>query len=88
MIKIIDGNGTGKTRRLMEEASANNGVFVCDNVERYKEKARAYGILGLEIVSYTDLCTHKYSPEKSIFINKIDEYLAATSGVAGFSLAV
>ena len=88
MIKIIDGNGTGKTRRLMEAAAASDGVFVCSDPKRYREKARAYGISDIEIVSYTDYFIHNYSPEKSVFINKIDKYLAATGEVAGFSLTV
>jgi hypothetical protein len=88
MIKIIDGNGTGKTRRLMEAAAAADGVFVCSDAQRYREKSRAYGISNLEIVSYTDFFINNYSPEKAVFINKIDKYLAATGEVAGFSLTV
>lgn len=88
MVKIIDGNGTGKTKKLMEIASDSNGVFVCRDVIEYTEKAGAYGITGLEIISYNDYFNRRFSQEKPVFINKIDNYLMYVGEVAGFSLTV
>lgn len=62
MQRIISGRGTGKTRALMEEAHNNNGVFVCQNALHMREKANAYGLHGLAIISYYD------------FINNIQDY--------------
>ena len=52
---IIGGRGIGKTRQLMAACLANEGVFVCQNAERMREKASAYGFHGLKIVSYRDV---------------------------------
>ena len=54
MERIISGRGTGKTRRLMEEAIQHNGIFVCQNALHMKEKANAYGLHGLQVMSYRD----------------------------------
>lgn len=54
MEKIISGRGTGKTKQLMEIASQNNGIFVCQNALHMREKANAYGFHKLNIISYRD----------------------------------
>ena len=54
MFNIIEDRGTGKTRRLMEEAYKNNGIFVCQNAYPMREKANAYGFVGLQIVSFEE----------------------------------
>lgn len=52
--KIIEDRGTGKTKRLMAEAYENNGIFVCQNAYHMREKANAYGFVGLHIVSFEE----------------------------------
>ena len=37
MERIFGNCGTGKTKRLMEAAIANNGIFVCQNAMHMKE---------------------------------------------------
>ena len=54
MFNIIEERGTGKTRKLMEEAYYNNGIFVCQNAYHMREKANAYGLRGLNIVSFEE----------------------------------
>ena len=54
MYRIIEDSCTGKTRRLMEEAYNNNGIFVCQNAEHMRVKANAYGLHGLTIVSFRE----------------------------------
>lgn len=54
MERIISGRGTGKTRQLMEAAIQNNGIFVCQNALHMKEKANAYGLHGLNVMSYRE----------------------------------
>ena len=64
MYRIIASRGTGKTRALMEEAYKNDGLFVCQNAMRMREKASAYGLHGLKIISFSD------------FINEIQPHVA------------
>lgn len=54
MYRIIDGRGTGKTSRLMLLAKENNGIIVCANPQKMREKAEVYGIIGLEFISYKE----------------------------------
>lgn len=54
MYRIIDRNNTGKTRKLLEECSRKNGVFVCANPSRVLEKCNAYGIEPVEAISYDE----------------------------------
>jgi len=72
MQRIISGRGTGKTKALMEEVLQNNGVLVCQNALHMREKANAYGLHGLSIISYRDFIDNiqdyplSYAPEQSI----------------------
>jgi hypothetical protein len=52
MYRIIDDRGTGKTSRLMLIAKENNALFVCSNPDAMRYKAKAYGIDGIEFISY------------------------------------
>ncbi len=54
MIKIIGTRGIGKTRKLLLEAQEKNATVICNNVQRYAEKAHAYGIVGLNFMSYDE----------------------------------
>lgn len=55
MKRIIAGNSTGKTKKLMQECLCNGGIFVCQNAIHMREKANAYGLYGLTIMSYDDV---------------------------------
>ena len=57
MYRIIDGRGSGKTSRLMLIAKENNALFVCNNPSAMQQKAHAYGITGIEFISYYDFIT-------------------------------
>lgn len=52
MYRIIDDRGSGKTSRLLLLAKENNKPVVCANPYAMKQKAMAYGIVGIEFVSY------------------------------------
>lgn len=54
MKKIIGGRFTGKTRELLHYAKENEAIVVCGNPSAMATKARAYGIIGLEFMSYSD----------------------------------
>ncbi len=62
MYRIIDDRSTGKTNKLMEQAKENDAVFVCSNPSSMRAKAEAYGISGLNFVSYTDFI-HTFDPD-------------------------
>ena len=52
MIKIIDGRGTGKSSRLMLMAKELGLPIACLAPTRLQEKARAYGITGIDFIEY------------------------------------
>jgi hypothetical protein len=61
MYRIIDNRSTGKTGRLMLLAKENNALFVCGDPHCMEQKAKAYGIEGIQFISYYDyLDTNKW----------------------------
>ena len=74
MYRIIDGKGTGKTSRLLLLAKEQNGIVVCRNPEKMREKAHMYGLTGIDFISYEDYRNGNYQP-KPIFIDELDVYL-------------
>ena len=82
MYRIIDGRGTGKTSRLLLLAKENNGIVVCKNPDHMREKAYAYGLTGIEFISYQDFdrdVSESYESgntySKPVFIDELDNYL-------------
>ena len=67
MYRIIDGRGSGKTSRLMLLAKEHNGVLVCANPYAMREKAYSYGLVGFDIISYSEFIDNTYKNEKPIF---------------------
>lgn len=91
MYQIIDKRGSGKTSRLMLLAKENNGIFVCSNPLAMEVKAHAYGIIGLDFVSYANFATGNYDHEKPCFIDELDLYvkhLYSYSNLGGYSLSL
>lgn len=68
MYRIVASRGTGKTRALMEEAHQHNGIFVCQNALHMREKANAYGLQGLEIISFRDFIS-EIGPQEFEYTN-------------------
>ena len=82
MYRIIDGRGTGKTSRLLLLAKENNGIVVCKNPDHMREKAYAYGLTGIDFISYQDFdrdVSESYESgntySKPVFIDELDNYL-------------
>ena len=89
MYQIIDKRGSGKTSRLMLLAQESNGVFVCANPHRMREKAKDYGFSGFEIVSYEDYLKHNYSYDKMIFIDELELFVKSLgNNLDGYSLSL
>ena len=82
MIIISGGRGIGKTRLLLEQASAVGGTVVCRDPEVMRARAHKYGITGLDIISYSDLA----HSDKPVFIHDISAFLSESFGnVKGYS---
>ena len=57
MYRIIDDRASGKTGRLMLLAKESEGTIICSNPRAMAQKARAYGITGINFMSYGDFLT-------------------------------
>ena len=80
MYRIIDSRGSGKTSRLMLLAKENKGILVCSNPNAMREKSKAYGLIGFDIVSYQDFVRSNLPndsgyPPKPIFIDELENFL-------------
>lgn len=89
MVRIIGTRGIGKTRKLLQEAHENNATVVCNNVKRYVEKAHAYGIVGLNFVSYDEYLSNFDDGDTLYMIDDVEDLLKYLPGtVVGFSCNV
>lgn len=81
MYRIIDKKCSGKTSRLLLLAKENNGVVVCANPDKMRDKAYAYGLTGIDFITYSAYCEFLsgYGNEtlvgKPIFIDELDKFL-------------
>ena len=83
MYRIIDGRGTGKTNKLMLLAKDTNGTIVCRNPEAMKAKALAYGIVGIDFISYNDfLLNNQGSNIGTYYIDELEPFLYAVQYAA------
>lgn len=71
MYRIIDDRGTGKTSRLMLIAKDNDAIFVCSNPHAMERKALAYGITGLNFITYSEFLNSVRNRKDDKFV--IDE---------------
>ena len=84
MIRIINKRGTGKTKRLLQLAKANNATFVCRDAKSMKLKAHEYGLDGVDIIDYYDALMRGYKPDSSgVFIDELDGFLCSIFGYGG-----
>lgn len=89
MIKIIDKPGTGKTSRLLLLAKENNGVVVCDNPAAMREKAYAYGLTGIDFLTYESYAyeNNEEFDGRPIFIDDLELFLRNFDfDIKGFTL--
>ena len=91
MFRIIDRRGTGKTWQLLRLAKENNATVVCKNPRAMEQKAQAYGIVGLEFMSYRDVIDYqqhnddKYTHEvhECFMIDELELFVQAALGMNG-----
>lgn len=67
--------GTGKTKELMEMASAANGTILTINKRALQVKAAAYGFDSLDIIDIEDLIYGNYNNTKPLFVHKLDDVM-------------
>jgi hypothetical protein len=82
MIIISGGRGIGKTKMLLEQASATGGTIVCRDPEAMRARAHKYGITGLNIISYTEFIPS----DEPTYVHDINKFLTERFGnVKGFT---
>lgn len=87
MVRIIGKNSTGKTKELMSAAHKVNGVIICKNAERFRDKAYNYGFTNIEFLSYEDYFTKDRMLEKQVFIDEAEEFLKyGVENFAGYTI--
>lgn len=77
---IIGTNGSGKTRKMLEEAKKSGAVVVCKHPLHMQSKSNAYGIYGLKFVSYDEFIGNVFYGEK-VAIDELGEFVKHCFGV-------
>ena len=86
MIVISGGRGIGKTKMLLEKVKEENGIVVCRDVFKIREKAHGYGITGLNIISYEEF-ENLENNNSPIYIHNMHDYLEyKNQNVKGYSV--
>lgn len=78
MTRIIEARSTGKTKRLMELAKAENAIFVCGNAELMCQKAYEYGITGVTFMEYAEfLSPYRHTPaDMKYVVDELENFMA------------
>ena len=86
MYRIIDNRGSGKTGRLMLLAKETNSAIACSNPLAMKQKAYAYGITGIDFISYDDLI---HGWDCNVMIDELEMFIkyATSAEVMGYTLS-
>lgn len=77
---IIDGNSTGKTRKMLEEAKKSGAVVVCKHPLHMQSKANSYGIYGLRFIGYEEMNMDTFEEDK-VAIDELGEFFKYRFGV-------
>lgn len=77
---IIDGNSTGKTRKMLEEAKKSGAVVVCKHPLHMQSKANSYGIYGLKFIGYEEMNMDTLEEDK-VAIDELGEFFKYRFGV-------
>lgn len=72
MYRIIDNRCSGKTSRLMLLAKETGSKIACNNPGAMRQKAYAYGITGIDFISYGDLFNGAIDPDDKVMIDEIE----------------
>ena len=86
MYRIIGNRGSGKTSNLMLLAKETNSAIACKNPSAMNHKAHAYGITGIDFISYSTLLNNEY--EGNVMIDEIEDFIqiCVECKLTGYSL--
>lgn len=70
---IVGQRGTGKTKKLIQDAAAVDGIIVCKNPEFIVNKMHAYGIVGLRVISVKEYLTPGNKSNSLYFIDNAED---------------
>ena len=89
MDKVIGGQGTGKTKELIEIAREKNAVIVCETPDRMVAKIHGYGYVGIQCISYEEyIAEGKEKSGKQYVVDDIEALLYFISkGTIAFSVS-
>ena len=87
MHRIIDSRSSGKTSRLMLLAKETNSAIACRNPHGMREKAFAYGITGIDFISYNQLLNNEY--EGNVMVDEVEMFIqnCINNKLTGYSLS-
>lgn len=74
MIRIIGDRGCGKTSQLMLLAKEKGANYACFNPYAMREKALAYGLTGINFISFSDLFTGEYM-DQPVVIDELELFV-------------
>ena len=77
---IIGENSSGKTRAMLEEAKKSGAVVVCKHPLHMQSKANAYGLFGMEFVSYDEMNADTICGKK-IAVDELGDFFEHCFGV-------
>jgi hypothetical protein len=81
MYRIISGRGTGKTNQLMLLAKESGATIVCSNPRAMQQKAHAYGLTGMDYISYGVFAPDAVGGDnKTYLVDELEEYLGFLLG--------
>lgn len=85
MYRIIDNRASGKTSKLMLLAKENHVKIACSNPAAMRIKAHAYGITGVDFISYSDINLN----EDNVMIDELENFVSyITKGkLTGYTLS-
>lgn len=77
---IIGSGGSGKTRKMLEEAEKSGAIVVCKNPYSMAIKAKSYGLTGLKFMMYEEVNSEMIQGEK-IAIDELRSFFKYCLGV-------
>lgn len=89
MYRIIDKRNSGKTSRLLLLAKENDGIVVCFDPNRMRQKALNYGITGIDFLSYEQYAyTDNYDTSKPIYIDELELFFKKFDyNISGYTIS-
>ena len=74
IFRIIGERASGKTSQLMLIAKEKGANYACMNPYAMREKASAYGLTGINFISFSDLFTGEYM-DQPVVIDELELFV-------------